>query len=63
MTVADSEFYQALGRLEGKMDIIVGALPALESRVRVLENWRWKVVGAAAVAAGLVAFVVDRVVR
>lgn len=59
MTVPDQEFYQAIGRMEGKLDILVTGLPLLEARVRSLENWRWMLMGAACVVGTAVGFVVN----
>lgn len=49
--VTEGELFQALGRLEGKMDVLLRSLPEIEKRVRALENWKWMVLGGAAVVA------------
>lgn len=40
---------RTLGRMEGKLDGILKALPDHERRIRVLEKWRWLLIGAFAV--------------
>lgn len=64
--VADSELYNAIGRVEGKVDLLLSQRledaeerRALEGRVRALENWKWLVMGGASVL-GLVAGFLSR---
>lgn len=57
MTVNEGELFQALGRLEGKVDILLKGLPDIEKRVRALENWKWMLLGGASVVAILASFV------
>jgi hypothetical protein len=71
MNVPDNEFYQALGRIEGTLsalkesvDRALAAHDSIEKRVRRLEEWRWKLVGAAVALSVLatyaVKFIADR---
>ena len=61
-----SELQRALGRLEGKVDAILSnqtlinaRVESLFPRVRILESYRWFVLGGAAV----VTFVVDLMMK
>lgn len=49
MVVPESEFYQAFGRLEGKIDLVLQRADDAERRIRSLERWSWMVLGGAAV--------------
>lgn len=61
MLVPDHEFFQAFGRLEGKIDLILSRSDDVEKRLRTLENWRWKMIGtssAVSFTAGVIASLV-----
>ena len=47
-----SEDHDLLIRMDEKLDDVLRRLPALEARVRILEEWKWKWAGA--VALGMV---------
>lgn len=51
----DHEFFQAFGRLEGKIDLILSRNEDVEKRLRTLENWRGSILGAAAAVSVVVA--------
>lgn len=63
MNVPDGEFYQALGRVEGKIDQLLAGDSDKEQRLRVLERWRWKAIGAASVVSAVVAVIARLVMR
>lgn len=63
MTVPDNEFFQAFGRLEGKMDVLLNQFTEsrkdLESRVRKLEKWQWMVMGGAVALSAVVSTLIS----
>lgn len=63
MTVPENEFFQAFGRLEGKIDLLVKQMPDFEKRLRALENWRWMVLGGAAVVGTIGGLLVTLVMK
>lgn len=66
----DMEVVRTLGRIEGKLDSLRetilrlrGDHEAVEVRVRLLENWRWYVLGIAMAVATVSSVVVAYIVR
>jgi hypothetical protein len=47
-----------LGRLEGKIDLILSSLPAFNDRLSAVERWKWRVTGALSAIGGAVAVIV-----
>lgn len=61
---------RALGRIEGKVDMVLGSLGRLrgdlqahDTRIRFLENWRWWVLGIATGVGALSSVIVTLVIR
>ena len=61
--MTDTDLYQTLGRMEGNIDRILDtqteirkALARQEDRLAIVEGWRWKTIGGAGVASGVIAW-------